>query len=301
MTIKHLVLSGGGDGGYILYGALKYLSQNEYFDISNIKTIYCVSIGALIGVFMILKYDWSELDDYIIKRPWNKVISIKLANILNMWKNKGILDIEIIVKIILNTLLSAKGLSEEITLKEFYEYNNIDIHIFTSKISMNISTLVDLSYKTHPELKLYKALAMSAAFPIIFSPIIDNSECFIDGGFINNYPIDKCILNVEKLHDNIDEILSFKLCDNNCLDNNINININDIETNEYIYILINRLFGLISSNKSNKIDNLKEVECKIDKYCNFLNWKNVLDDENIRKDMIEIGVKCGEVFLQNLN
>ena len=105
MIIKHLVLSGGGDGGYILYGALKYLSQNKYFNIENIETIHAVSIGALISVLVSLKYEWSELDDYIIKRPWHKVISIKLTNILNMWKKKGILDIEIIVKTILLIIL----------------------------------------------------------------------------------------------------------------------------------------------------------------------------------------------------
>ena len=35
MTIKHLVLSGGGAGGFTLYGALKYLSQNSFFSYEN--------------------------------------------------------------------------------------------------------------------------------------------------------------------------------------------------------------------------------------------------------------------------
>jgi len=312
MIIKHLVLSGGGDGGYILYGALKYLSQNKYFNIENIETIHAVSIGALISVLVSLKYEWSELDDYIIKRPWHKVISIKLTNILNMWKKKGILDIEIIVKTILDSLLSAKGLSESITLKEFYEYNNIEIHMYTVRINSNSPILIDLSYKTYPDLELYKAISMSAAFPFIFSPVIYKNECFVDGGFINNFPINNCILNIENKDDNTkdssrdnnDEILAFKLYDN--IDNNPNNNpnnkklIKDMEMHEYIYVLINKLFGLISINNNNnkQINKINLVICKIDNYCNFLNWNKAINDENIRHDMIKQGIKCGETYIK---
>ena len=78
-------------------------------------------------------------------------------------------DIDLI-KDVLNPLLTAKELSESITLKEFYEYNNIEIHMYTVNINESLPTKVDLSYKTHPDLELYKAVAMSSAFPIIFSP-----------------------------------------------------------------------------------------------------------------------------------
>ena len=79
MTIKHLVLSGGAAGGFAIYGALKYLSQNNFWNIDNITNIYSTSIGSLLSVFISLKYDWTALDDYIIKRPWDKVIFLKLC------------------------------------------------------------------------------------------------------------------------------------------------------------------------------------------------------------------------------
>ena len=33
MTIKHLVLGGGGAAGFTIYGALKYLNKNNFFDL----------------------------------------------------------------------------------------------------------------------------------------------------------------------------------------------------------------------------------------------------------------------------
>ena len=47
---------------------------------------------------------------------------------MNIWNKKGIFN-EDIIKKILNPLLIAKDLSETITLKELYEYNNINIHL----------------------------------------------------------------------------------------------------------------------------------------------------------------------------
>ena len=85
MTIKYLVLSGGGAGGFSIYGALKYLSQNNFWNINNIKSIYSTSIGSLLSIFISLKYEWASLDDYIIKRPWDKVLSIKPIDLLNIW------------------------------------------------------------------------------------------------------------------------------------------------------------------------------------------------------------------------
>ena len=69
MTIKHIVISGGGPTGFITYGAVRYLSKEKFWDLKNIETIYGSSIGALMGVVFSLGYDWEWLDDYFIKRP----------------------------------------------------------------------------------------------------------------------------------------------------------------------------------------------------------------------------------------
>ena len=49
-----------------------------------------------------LNIDFEILDDYIIKRPWHKVIYIHPINVLNLWNEKGILDNYNIINEILN-------------------------------------------------------------------------------------------------------------------------------------------------------------------------------------------------------
>ena len=51
--------------------------------------------------------------------------------------------------------------------------------------------------------------------------------------------------------------------------------------------------------KTNKqINKINLVICKIDNYCNFLNWNKAINDENIRHDMIKQGIKCGETYIK---
>ena len=57
-SIKHLVVSGGGTYGLSAYGALRELSKRGFWDISNIKSCHATSIGTLILVMILCKYEW---------------------------------------------------------------------------------------------------------------------------------------------------------------------------------------------------------------------------------------------------
>ena len=194
--IKHLVISGGGGGYFVIYGVLKYLALKDFWNIADIESIYATSSGSFIAIILSLGYDWESLDDYLIKRPWEKVIVLKPDQFINCWKNKGILD-RTIFKLILEPLLIAKDLSGDITMQELYDYTSIELHIYTTNINGMIPTTVDISYKTHPDLCAYKAVAMSSTIPIMFSPICDGSNCYIDGALLNNFPVDECIKNLK--------------------------------------------------------------------------------------------------------
>ena len=91
--IKHIVLEGGSYKGIGIIGTLKYLSENKYYDINNIQTIYGTSMGAYIGILLCLKMDWEVLVDYIINRPWEKLFQLVLICFWNWWKQKDFLMI----------------------------------------------------------------------------------------------------------------------------------------------------------------------------------------------------------------
>jgi NTE family protein len=203
-AIKHLVITGGGIAGITAYSILRESHNSGIWNIENIESIYGTSAGAIIGVFIALKYEWSEIDNYIIKRPWENVFKFDVGAVLRSFDSKGILGKKIIEEMIC-PLLKGKDLETAITMKELYEYSKIDIHIFSTEIHKYET--VDISHKTHPDWRVIDAVYCSACLPIIFMPYLKDGGCYSDGGITNNYPIYQCLENGA----NPDEILGITL------------------------------------------------------------------------------------------
>ena len=61
MTIKHLVLCGGGPVGIVIYSALKKLINKNIINLKEIKSIYSTSIGAFVSFIVLLNIKF-EMD-----------------------------------------------------------------------------------------------------------------------------------------------------------------------------------------------------------------------------------------------
>lgn len=169
MTIKHLVLSGGGPIMIQILGAIQELERNKYFNVHEIESIYGTSAGAVIGIMISLQFEWETLNDYIIKRPWQDVFSVKVQHILDAYSKRGIFDICTIQKCF-KPLFDAKNISLDITMEEFYQLTKKDIHVYTFEV--NEYKLEDISHTTHPSLPLLTAVQMTCAIPVLISPIM---------------------------------------------------------------------------------------------------------------------------------
>ena len=203
MTIKHLVISGGGPVLVHVLGAIQHLEENNYLDRKEIKSIYGTSAGAIVGVLLCLGFDWETVRDYIIKRPWQDVFPVKVQNIFDAYTKKGVFDIKTFEKCF-RPLLDAKDINMDINLEDFYKLSNIELHLFAFEI--NEYKIHDVSYLTYPKLSLLSAIQMSCALPLLVTPVCIDDKCYIDGGFSCNYPLNYCIES-GKLPD---EILGFK-------------------------------------------------------------------------------------------
>lgn len=189
--IKHIVISGGSIWGFYAYGCVKQACLEGFIEMDSIKTIYGTSVGALIAVVLSLKLEFSWIDDYLILRPWHKLFNM---NIIDIYNNKGTCS-HTFFEEFFGPLFKAKDISVDITLQELYIATGIEIHVYSTE--MNEYKLYDLSYKTHPDFKVLDAIHASCALPILISPIFHGNKCWMDGGFFLNYPILKCLENVE--------------------------------------------------------------------------------------------------------
>lgn len=188
IKIKHLVLSGGNVWGFAMFGMLEQAIESGFLHMDAVESIYATSAGSLIGALISLKIEPHILHDYIIKRPWETVCKANRYSVLEIYDGRGIIHRGFIEEFFA-PLLKLVDLSINISLADFYNYNGIDFHIYSTEL--NRYELIDISFKTHPEWTLIDAIYASSSIPLIFAPIIKDNQCFIDGAFLLNYPITK--------------------------------------------------------------------------------------------------------------
>ena len=288
MEIKHLVLSGGGPAGLLTYGAARKLAKHNFWNIKDIESIYGTSIGSFLGVIFSLNYEWEWLDDYFIKRPWDKLISFTTLSIIEIYNNKGFLTASFIEETVA-PLFTAKNLAKNITMKELFEFNKIDIHIYTTEINGYRMEKVCISHDSHPNLSVVDALAMSMAFPFAFTPVCVNEKCYIDGGLLNNYPLKDCIDDKKCVED---DILSFKNC---WIIDDYKIN-NESNVFEFLMVILRKMKREIDTQQE-EVNIKNTVRCLVEDLDGLQSWVDALSTEDLRKKLIERGAQQGQLFL----
>lgn len=294
--IEHIVISGGGPNGFLTYGVLKQSNIDNFWNINNIKSIYATSSGSIIGLILMLKYEWEILDNYIINRPWYEVFNMDINAIIYSIQNKGIFNINNFIKIFI-PLFNGKDIPLNITLKEFYEKTNIEFHIFS--VELYKYNIVNFSYKTHPDFILLNAVYCSCGLPFLFSPFYNLNECYIDGGLLCNYPLKECINEQNILENENNEILNILgLCNytNNKKDNNNKLN---EKSNIFDYIIL--IFTKIINNLYIEELPIIKYQISLDYYSNI---KKMYEEMYIcfyekekRKDMINKGINIWNKYI----
>jgi predicted acylesterase/phospholipase RssA len=285
-VIKHIVIAGGGVYGLNVYGALRQSHDSNFWNINNIESVYGTSVGSIFGTIICFKLDWDVLDEFIITRPWQNVFKIDMLNIVNSIQSLGILNIKTIEDLFL-PLLKAKDLALDITMLQFYEHTQIELHLFATEIEE--FKLVDISYKTHPDWKLVEAVYASSALPCLFSPLLKDNKSYCDGGFICNYPVYACYEKCE----NKDEIFGLR----NYMLSNKNSLTEKSTLFDYILKLLITMIRKISINEECNIKHEIKLECSLVSIYDIYLVASSIDN---RKNLIENGKEAWKKFEENL-
>lgn len=166
-----ITLSGGGARGIAHIGVLKAL--NEYG--IEISAISGTSMGALVGV---LYADGKQPEEIL-----EIVKHYKFSSFLN-WSlsRSGLIDSQKFSHI----------LEENLEANSFEELKK-ELHVAATNLNTGEYTIFNSG-------ELIKPVIASASIPLIFKPVIINGDTYVDGGLLNNLPI-------EPLQDTCDKII----------------------------------------------------------------------------------------------
>ncbi len=165
-----ITLSGGGARGIAHLGLLKAL---EEFGVKP-SILSGTSAGAIAGAFYAKGYSIGEILKIIQKG--NFFGPTKL-----LWNQKG--------------LFSMKGFEE--IYKEHFPTNSFDELNFPLHIASTDILNGKIEYFSAGDLSA--ALMASSCVPVVFDPVKLNHSLFVDGGILNNFPIEPIIGKCDKL------------------------------------------------------------------------------------------------------
>lgn len=190
-----LVLSGGGAKGISHIGVLKAMEK------AGIRPDYITgtSMGALIGGLYAIGYSADTLQKMVEGIDWDVVLSNKIPLNYIAYEEKFYYDrYQINFPINDYKITLPNGLIEGQMLSELFsdftwtasKYNNFDEFPIPFKcIATDVSTGQPYVFEDG---SLGKAMRASMAIPTAFTSVDVDSTLFVDGGIVNNFPVELC-------------------------------------------------------------------------------------------------------------
>lgn len=282
--IKNLVISSGAHNIFTQFSAIKTLLEKKFIELKNIKKIYGTSSGAIIGLLLSLNLEIIDIYNYLLNRPWCKLINFDTTLIFNSYENNGVFDITILKKSFY-PLIKLTTLREHFTFKDLYEYSGKKLHVFSTDCN-NIEA-VDFSMDRTPELSVIKAIYMSSCIPILFKPIKYENKFYIDGAFTAHFPINEFIKNNPEC--NRDEILGINIFAG------FQKKINDNNLINFNFSVLNNIWK-----KTTKYEEIKYI-MKLSCNYNFIlnEFYKIIEDKTKRLEYFECGKKDAEIFIKS--
>lgn len=188
-----LVLSGGGAKGMAHIGALKVIET------SGIPIDYIVgtSMGSIIGGLYAIGYTPHQLDSMVRVQDWGFLLSDRTPRSdKNMAEReadeKYVISVpfsNISIKEAAGGLIKGQNINNKFNQLTIGYHDSIDflkLPIPYSCVAQDIVTGDEVIFKSG---KLATAMRASMAIPGVFTPVRIDSMVLVDGGTINNYPV----------------------------------------------------------------------------------------------------------------
>ncbi|MGE5943759.1 MAG: patatin-like phospholipase family protein, partial [Flavobacteriales bacterium] len=189
-----LVLSGGGAKGLAHIGVLKVI------DSLGVKIDYIAgtSMGAIVGALYASGYSGKQIDSIFNDVDFDDILNDNLPRAAKTFYERDnnekyaftlpFNNFKIKLPSALSRGQNTYGLLSKLTLhvNTINDFSELPIPFFCIATNIETGKAVMLD-----EGNLSQAVMASGAFPSLFQPVIIDDQVLIDGGVVNNYPIDE--------------------------------------------------------------------------------------------------------------
>ena len=274
---KYLALSGGGIKGVSLVGATKKLIDDGLIDLKTLYGVSGTSAGAMFAILIAIGWTIDEIWKLIMDIDTRKMISL---DILANYQKCGVESGQKIHNMFENFISEKTGI-KHINFKQLYEISKI--HLIIVGTCLTTKSIVYFDHINTPTFKVSVALRISISIPGFFTPFVHDNKKYIDGGMLNNYPIN---VFSDKLNETIG-ILIYDDCDTDYK-----------YPEEYIVALYNLIaYKIINS----QYEEYKDYTICVKNNNVKINLISFNVDSATKEILYNNGYKCAENFIKSLD
>lgn len=203
--MKNLVLEGGGVKGVAYAGVFQAL--NDVNKLDSVESVLGISAGSIAALFLAIGMRPKEIAEALFNIDFSdfKDDSFGLIRdgyrfISKYGKNRG--DA---FSVWLDDIVYAYTGIKDLTFEQLQNQVGSK-NLYIGACCLNTGSLEIFSHETSPKMSVSKAVRMSMSIPFFFVPVKYAGKYYVDGGLLNNYPIDFFDINY-----NSDETLGIRL------------------------------------------------------------------------------------------
>ena len=181
------VFSGGGMRGLSYIGALEVLGGTNV-NVGTNRAYAGVSIGALVAFLCYIGKTTSELRAIAYDLDFASLQHVDEDTVLGILDTCGI-DDGAGLSAFLGGLLNTAGFKPSATFGDLVGPTCASaLRVYATRLADGV--LVEFSRRATPGVRVVDALRASMALPLYFTPVVIDGVAYVDGGLVNNYPMD---------------------------------------------------------------------------------------------------------------
>jgi NTE family protein len=195
--MKSLCLSGGGIAGFVHIGVLQALHEKNL--LHSVETIVCTSIGSVVGAFLSIGLSPMDIWDSLSEISHDV---LEYNEMHRFFSTFGMDSGEYFVARLIDIFL-CHGVKPTITFSQVLEKYGKRLVITGTNVSKHCA--VHFSPESHGNMRILEAVRISISIPFLFSHVRHDGDVYVDGGIMDNYPIEYCLRDFRKRYPDLDE------------------------------------------------------------------------------------------------
>lgn len=186
-ALRGLALEGGGVLGVAYAGLAKSIQSRGMTH--QLTHFAGTSAGAMVAALMACRVPPQDLESFLLSVDFTKLQDggwCMLSDAYRLWSEYGWYHGDAIRKIYGDFLEKSVG-DRHITYRDVHQ--RFGTTLVTTATELRDGKTIFYSPATTPDVEILDGVHRSSSIPIMYCPIRTGSQCIVDGGVIDNYPI----------------------------------------------------------------------------------------------------------------